>query len=104
MDFEHVPQFGRPRTSRRARRLAFGLIGELALVVPSHAFAADWPQFHSDVAHTGVNPSETSLSSANVAGLTETWSASIGPGGESSPAVVDGVAYVGSDDGAVYAI
>jgi len=72
--------------------------------VPAYAAAADWPQFHFDVAHTGVSPDEASLSPANVSGLTESWSASLGPGGESSPAVIGGVVYVGSDDGGLYAI
>ncbi len=86
------------------RRFLFVALTVVALALPSRAVAADWPQFHFDVAHTGVNPSESILNSANVSGLTEGWAASLGPGSESSPAVVNGVVFVGSDDGGVYVI
>ena len=58
---------------------------------------ADWSQFHYSADHRGVNPLETILSRATVPGLHLIWSAATsGSIGLSSPAVVDGIVYVGS--------
>ena len=67
----------------------------------------NWPQFRYSVAHQGVNPFENVLSASSVAGIGRDWSftTSSGPGSgvDSSPAVVNGVVYIGSGDGKVYA-
>jgi outer membrane protein assembly factor BamB len=74
-----------------------------AQVTPS---PADWTQFHRDNMQRW-NPYETVLGVGNVGGLQVKWKNPIGVYGnnfESSPAVVNGVVYFGSDDGNVYAL
>ncbi len=64
----------------------------------------DWPQFQFDPCHTGYNPNESVLSPATVGNLVLDWRYLTGGGVDSSPAVVDGVLYVGSGDSNVYAV
>ena len=66
--------------------------------------ACSWPQFRGDAADTGNQPFETKIGVANVSTLTETWTSGA-TGGEvfSSPAVANGVVYVGSSGGKLYA-
>jgi outer membrane protein assembly factor BamB len=94
---------------RRPRHLLVLLATALAaasLAIPSAAAApeTDWPQFHFDPAHTGLNPDETILTASNVSGLNRQWTTAIGPGSESSPAVVGDTVFVGADDANLYAI
>jgi glucose dehydrogenase len=63
----------------------------------------DWPQSGRDPAHTGYNSAETIISPASVAGLSVAWTGTTGNAILSSPAVTDGVVYVGSADGKLYA-
>ena len=64
----------------------------------------DWPHFRFDDAHTGVNPFEKTISRKNVASLGLAWQAQLGRlVYSSSPAVVDGVVYIGSIDGTLWA-
>ncbi len=63
----------------------------------------DWPQFHNGPLHTGFTGQETTLSAANVSGLKAAWTGATGGPVNSSPAVVNGVVYVGSADGKLYA-
>ncbi|HJV08035.1 MAG TPA: PQQ-binding-like beta-propeller repeat protein, partial [Acidimicrobiales bacterium] len=75
-----------------------------ATAVPAGAATGDWPQFRADPPHTGFNASETVISTANVASLAQRWTATTG--GDvtfSSPAVANGVVYVGSNDHKLYA-
>jgi outer membrane protein assembly factor BamB len=65
----------------------------------------DWTQFHFGPYHTGYNPYENVLSSSNVSALTLDWIYYIGSfSGTGSPAVANGVVYVGSYDGKLYAL
>jgi outer membrane protein assembly factor BamB len=64
----------------------------------------DWPTFHYTPDRTGFNPNERSLSVGNVAQLTVKWSHKTDGDVWSSPAVVNGVVYIGSDDNKVYAL
>jgi outer membrane protein assembly factor BamB len=66
---------------------------------------ADWTQFHRDNMQRW-NPYETVLGVSSVGSLRLKWKNPIGiyEGGPSSPAVVNGVVYFGSDDGNVYAL
>jgi outer membrane protein assembly factor BamB len=64
----------------------------------------DWAQFHFGPTHTGLNPYENVLSPATVGGLGLSWSYQTGGRIFSSPAVANGVVYVGSDDNNVYAL
>src|SRR2546427_11429612 len=89
----------------------------LALVAPSPASAGarssagnpgvasvNWPQFRFDRNHTGLKPSETVLDRLSVPLLTQAWQAQLGKLVDfSSPAVVDGVVYLGSSDGRLWA-
>ncbi|MFH1445468.1 MAG: PQQ-binding-like beta-propeller repeat protein [Nanoarchaeota archaeon] len=58
-----------------------------------------WPMFHQNLKHTGTTGG---VASGNV---TLMWNYTLGAGiGISSPAIVDGVVYVGSNDKNIYAI
>ncbi|MGA8430376.1 MAG: PQQ-binding-like beta-propeller repeat protein [Candidatus Sulfotelmatobacter sp.] len=63
----------------------------------------DWAEFHTTNMQRR-NPSETVLNVNNVGGLELAWSFKTGSFVFSSPAVFDGVAYVGSNDGNFYAV
>jgi outer membrane protein assembly factor BamB len=64
----------------------------------------DWPQFRFDDHHTGVNPFETTITPANAPLLSEAWQAQLGDiVFNSSPTVVNGVVYIGSIDGTLWA-
>jgi eukaryotic-like serine/threonine-protein kinase len=94
---------------RRPRHLLVILATALAFASMTIASAAaapetDWPQFHFDPAHTGHNPNETTLTASNVSGLNRQWTTAIGPGSESSPAVVGDTVFVGADDANLYAV
>jgi outer membrane protein assembly factor BamB/uncharacterized membrane protein YoaK (UPF0700 family) len=73
------------------------------LAGPAAAASGDWTQFHNDLAHSGYNAAETTISAANVAHLGVAWTATGGDMIISSPAVSNGVAYVGSEDHKLYA-
>ncbi len=62
---------------------------------------ANWAQLRNGVLHKGFNPFENVLNPTyNISNLTETWVGRTGASiTASSPAVVNGVVYVGSDDG-----
>jgi hypothetical protein len=64
----------------------------------------DWPQFRFDQPHTGFQPFEATLNASNVPRLRLAWQAQLGAlVDHSSPAVVGGVAYIGSSDGRLWA-
>ena len=64
----------------------------------------DWPQFRFDRLHTGFQPFETTLNASNVPRLLLAWQAQLGALVDySSPAVVNGVSYIGSSDGRLWA-
>jgi len=100
----------------RSLRIVVLVAVGMAVVVPLQAGAAagspaarpaatvDWPQFRFDDQHTGANPFETTLDKNNVPSLGLAWQAQLGNLVDfSSPAVVDGVAYIGSLDGRLWA-
>jgi outer membrane protein assembly factor BamB len=64
---------------------------------------ADWPQFHRTPSHQGYNARENVLSEMNVSDLDVRWRGRTDDNVVSSPAVADGVVYVGSLDGHLYA-
>lgn len=81
------------------------LVGQATFVVRID----NWPQYGFDPAHSGHNPREDLLDPSTVGGLTSAWTVSIGPEGAfavafSSPAIVDGVVYIGAENGKAYAI
>ena len=64
----------------------------------------DWSQFGYDRAQSRTNPYENVLSRTNVSRLTLDWRYPTGSLIYSSPAVVNGVLYIGSYDNSVYAL
>src|SRR5262249_55003440 len=65
----------------------------------------NWAQFRYSATHTGFNPYENVLSLANVAGLELDWSFTTRISVlNSSPAVANGLVYIGSTGGTVYAL
>jgi serine/threonine protein kinase len=67
------------------------------------AIATQGIMFGFDAAHSHFNPYEQFLSPATVPHLKQAWTAATGDAIFSSPAVANGVVYVGSDDGKLYA-
>lgn len=70
----------------------------LAGAQKSFTVRTNWTQFRYGPKHQGCNPYENVLSPSSVAGLNEAWQYSTGSGVLSSPAVANGVVYVGSYD------
>jgi outer membrane protein assembly factor BamB len=64
--------------------------------------SCDWPQFRFGPEHSGYNATESTIGVGNVASLVQKWTAATGGAVHSSPAVVNGVVYVGSEDGKLY--
>jgi outer membrane protein assembly factor BamB len=63
-----------------------------------------WPMFRGQPSHIGFNPFETTISKANAQRLGLAWVGIMGDIADvSSPAVVNGVVYIGSFDGRLYA-
>ena len=70
---------------------ALGLLVALLVV----ATGCDWGQLGFDAGHTGSQPLERTIGPANVAGLTQRWSAQIAARETPiSPAVVGGIVYM----------
>jgi outer membrane protein assembly factor BamB len=65
---------------------------------------ANGMMFGFDAQHTHANPYERILNSANVDRLTKKWAFQTDNTIYSSPAVVNGIVYIGSYDGSVYAL
>ncbi|MCW4001234.1 MAG: PQQ-binding-like beta-propeller repeat protein [Candidatus Bathyarchaeota archaeon] len=66
-----------------------------AIAVPD---SASWPMFHADPAHTGYTSANGPLTNRTL------WTYQTGGDVFSSPCVVNGILYVGSDDNNVYAL
>jgi outer membrane protein assembly factor BamB len=83
--------------ARRVRML--GLVVGLVIALAG----CDWPMFRFDAGHTGFNQSEILLDKSNVGSLHPIWLGMTGALVESSPAVANGVVYIGSEDHKLYA-
>jgi len=89
-----------------ARLFALGAVAALAaLLSPSAILAAtgDWQQFRQSPAHQAHNTSEALISDTNVHALGVAWTGATGAAVNSSPAVANGVVYVGSSNDKLYA-
>jgi outer membrane protein assembly factor BamB len=82
----------------------------LVAVVPATAPVAakgvssgDWTQFMDGPAHLGYNSVENTLTASNASSLAVAWTGTTAGVVESSPTIVNGVVYVGSNDGNLYA-
>ena len=63
-----------------------------------------WPMFHNTPSHLGFNPLETTITKANANRLGIAWQGLMGDiADHSSPAIANGIAYIGSFDGRLYA-
>jgi outer membrane protein assembly factor BamB len=69
----------------------------------SFTVRTNWSQFRKEVRHKGFNQTENVINADNVANLDLAWTAPTGSLITSSPAKVNSVAYVGSEDGKLYA-
>ena len=68
------------------------------------AASGDWAQYRSDVAHSGLNASENTIAPYNVDALGIDWTGpGIGSAYTSSPAVANGVIYIGGMDSKLHA-
>jgi outer membrane protein assembly factor BamB len=85
-------------------RVAAGVSGLGALAATKFLVRTDWREFGFIPVGGRFNPYENTLNVSSVPGLQELWSFTSGSGVFSSPAVVNGVVYVGSDDGNLYAL
>jgi outer membrane protein assembly factor BamB len=65
--------------------------------------AGEWQQFRGGPSHQGITTTESAVGTTNVHELRPAWTGMTGASIFSSPAVVGGVVYVGSDDGRLYA-
>ena len=63
----------------------------------------NWPMFGFNIGNNRFNPYENVLTTSNVSNLTLDWSYTAGNSIVSSPAVVNGVVFIGSHDGSLYA-
>ena len=64
--------------------------------------SADWPMSNYDPTGTRMNVNEHTLSTSNVAALVKGWSV-LGGADTNDPIVANGVAYIGGNDGKLYA-
>jgi outer membrane protein assembly factor BamB len=64
----------------------------------------NWSMFGDNARHSHFNPYENTIGTGNVVKLSNGWLFHTGSVVGSSPAVVNGIVYVGSNDGNVYAI
>jgi hypothetical protein len=83
--------------------LLVGVVPGASFVAASAPPSGDWTQFHNGSTHQGYNSTETRLSASNVAFMTKAWTGAATGGISSSPAVANGVVYIGSSDGKLYA-
>jgi outer membrane protein assembly factor BamB len=82
---------------------AFTAISATAYGQPAQK-SVDWPQFRFDDHHTGYNKFESTISPKNAKFLFPKWKSRLGePVYKSSPTVVNGVVYIGSQDGTLWA-
>jgi outer membrane protein assembly factor BamB len=63
----------------------------------------NWAKFHFGLTNSGDNPYENVIGPANVAKLNTAWTGATGGNNVSSPAVANGVVYIGSAGGNLYA-
>jgi outer membrane protein assembly factor BamB len=90
----------------RGRIVVVAFVSGALLLLPVTARAEDWTQFHAGQTRAGVVSGETLLTAITAPSIHELWGAATDPtpeGINSSPAVVGGLVYIGSDDGSLWA-
>jgi outer membrane protein assembly factor BamB len=95
---------GRPRRVR-VRLFLMVMAATMAILAPASTYAAtgDWAQFRESQTHQAHNTNMTVISDTNVHALGVIWTGATGAAVNSSPVVANGVVYVGSNDGKLYA-
>lgn len=79
-------------------------VAMLAAVLLSVTACSGWPMFRQNPMHTGFSPDRSiSPEALSSGGLSLDWTGPTGAAVISSPAVADGIVYVGSADGRLYA-
>lgn len=91
---EHVTR----RDALKAAGIALG-VSQFGTVQAQTSSTDSWPTFSYDTQNSGHSPTQGPKRD-----IFEQWSFETGGAVRSSPVVVDGSVYVGSDDGSVYAI
>ena len=102
------PRGRRVRFSRQFAARLLALIvaaGVVPALAPATTLAAvgDWPQFRESQTHEAHNTNEQILSDINAPALGRAWTGATAGAVNSSPAIANGVVYVGSADGKLYA-
>jgi outer membrane protein assembly factor BamB len=79
---------------------------QTARLLPSvvNCGGSDWPTYLGETSRDGNNLGETALSPTSAPGLVPLWNYSTGAPVSASPAIVKGVAYIGSWNGYEYAL
>jgi len=85
-------------------RIFAGVLSGGTLTQTAFLVRTNWSQFHFSPDHSGYNQYENVLSPVNVANLGVFWKYTTGNGIYSSPAVTNGVVYVGSWGNGLYAL
>lgn len=83
--------------------LMLAMANTSAYAQTSNPSPGDWTQFHRDNMQRW-NPNETTLGVGNVSTIQLKWQSIFTNFAQSSPAVVNGVIYVGADNDSVYAL
>jgi outer membrane protein assembly factor BamB len=83
-------------------RLRMLLLAFAVMLVSAACGPVDWVTFHFEADRSGSSP-DTSISREAVSSVVLNWTATTGGLVDSSPAVANGVVYVGSDDKKLYA-
>lgn len=82
---------------------AVGRRSELSAQAP-FLVRTNWAEWGYGTAHHGYNPYENTLKTSNADALGLAWDYTTGDSLESSPAVANGVVYIGSTDDKLYAL
>ena len=87
-----------------------GLVGPSAgaeaapqALVASPSAASNWSSYLDGPAHSSFNAAATAISPTDVANLDPVWTGLKSAGFQASPTVVDGIVYIGSENGTFYA-
>jgi outer membrane protein assembly factor BamB len=88
----------------QAGRLSLYLLHSARALTTVLFILGAWPEFHHDVGLTGAQTYETVLTPSTVSKLGLKWFFPTSDVVDSSPVVADGMVYVGSQDGNLYAI
>ena len=99
----------RPVVGRVAAAVVLVLTSAGLAATPAEAQGtADWPSYLFNTGHSSYNSAATSIGTGNVANLQPVWQwfqpTPVDPQFQASPTVVDGVVYIGSENGNFYAI